>query len=100
MKFADILNKFSIIGDSRVFCAELKRLSSELGDIRLTKNQVKELCKFIASRLINRSDDCLNTSKMLCVEVIENIDLVKIIFVDVEEVIVTDKVEFTIFYAE
>lgn len=96
MKFNDVLGMFDIVGDPRVFCAELKGLVRKLKDLRLTENQMMQLCQFIAGRLVNRSDDRIDTSKMLCVEVIEKASLMKIVFVDVETVIITDKVEFTI----
>ena len=96
MKFNDVLGMFYIVGDPRVFCAELKGLVRKLKDLRLTENQMMQLCQFIAGRLVNRSDDRIDTSKMLCVEVIEKASLMKIVFVDVEEVLITDKVEFTI----
>ena len=96
MKFNDVLDMFDIVGDPRVFCVELKGLVSKLGDLRLTENQLMQLYQFIAGRLVARSDDRIDTSKMLCVEIIEKVSLVKIVFVDVEEVLITDKVEFTI----
>lgn len=96
MKFNDVLGVFDIIGDPRVFCTELKGLVGELGDLRLTENQLMQLYQFIAGRLVARSDDRIDTTKMLCVEIIEKVSLVKIVFVDVEEVLITDKVEFTI----
>lgn len=40
MKFNDVLGVFDIIGDPRVFCTELKGLVGELGDLRLTENQL------------------------------------------------------------
>lgn len=55
-----------------------------------------QLYQFIAGKLVTRSDDRVDTSKMLCVEIIEKASLVKIVFVDVEEVLITDKVAFTI----
>ena len=96
MKFNNVLGIFDIIGDPRVFCAELKGLVNEIGDLRLTENQLMQLYQFIAGRLVARSDDRIDTTKMLCVEIIEKVSLVKIVFVDVEEVLITDKVEFKI----
>lgn len=96
MKFNDVLGMFDVVGDPRVFCAELKGLVNEIGDLRLTENQLMQLYQFIAGRLVARSDDRIDTTKMLCVEIIEKVSLVRIVFVDVEEVLITDKVEFTI----
>lgn len=96
MKFNDVLGMFDVVGDPRVFCAELKGLVNEIGDLRLTENQLMQLYQFIAGKLVARSDDRIDTTKMLCVEIIEKVSLVKIVFVDVEEVLITDKVEFTI----
>ena len=96
MKFNDVLGMFDVVGNPRVFCAELKGLVGELGDLRLTENQLMQLYQFIAGRLVARSDDRIDTAKMLSVEIIEKVSLVKIVFVDVEEVLITDKVAFTI----
>jgi len=96
MKFNDVLGMFDVVGDPRVFCAELKGLVNEIGDLRLTENQLMQLYQFIAGRLVARGDDRIDTTKMLCVEIIEKVSLVKIVFVDVEEVLITDKVEFTV----